>query len=95
MVFVVGHRGAAGLLPENTVKGFRYAVDLGCEYVECDVHLTSDGRLVVIHNGEICADAPPKDVFMDAELSEDSQIDPPPIFHLIRTAACAENPAKK
>jgi energy-coupling factor transporter ATP-binding protein EcfA2 len=52
-------------------------------------------RLVVIHDGKIRADAPPKSVFLDIDLSEDSQIDPPPIFHLIRTAACAENPSKK
>jgi glycerophosphoryl diester phosphodiesterase len=53
MVYVVGHRGAAGVLPENTVKGFRYAVDLGCDYVECDVHLTRDDRLVVMHDESV------------------------------------------
>ncbi|HEY65771.1 MAG TPA: glycerophosphodiester phosphodiesterase [Caldilineae bacterium] len=50
MAYVVGHRGAAGVMPENTLKGFRYAIDLGVDYVECDVHLTRDGHLVVIHD---------------------------------------------
>ncbi len=50
MVYVVGHRGAAGVVPENTLKGFRYAIELGVDYVECDVHLTRDGHLVVIHD---------------------------------------------
>jgi glycerophosphoryl diester phosphodiesterase len=50
MIYVVGHRGAAGVLPENTLKGFRYAIELGCHYVECDVHLTCDERLVVMHD---------------------------------------------
>jgi len=37
-------------MPENTLKGFRYAIELGCDYVECDVHLTRDDRLVVMHD---------------------------------------------
>lgn len=53
MVYVVGHRGAAGEQPENTLKGFRYALDLGVDYVECDVHLTRDGHLVVIHDATV------------------------------------------
>ena len=50
MVYVVGHRGAAGLMPENTIKGFRHAIALGVDYVECDVHLSRDGQLVVMHD---------------------------------------------
>jgi glycerophosphoryl diester phosphodiesterase len=49
-MFVVGHRGAAGVLPENTIKGFEYAIGLGVTYVECDVHLTWDKHLVVMHD---------------------------------------------
>lgn len=49
-VYVVGHRGAARVLPENTLRGFRYAIELGVERVECDVHLTRDDHLVVIHD---------------------------------------------
>jgi len=50
MMKVVGHRGSAGVLPENTLAGFRYAIELGVDAVECDVHLTRDGHLVVIHD---------------------------------------------
>ena len=50
MVYVIGHRGAAGVMPENTLKGFRYAIELGVDGVECDVHLTRDGHLVVMHD---------------------------------------------
>jgi glycerophosphoryl diester phosphodiesterase len=53
MVYVVGHRGAAAVVPENTLKGFRYAIDLGVEYVECDVHLTWDDQLVVMHDARV------------------------------------------
>jgi glycerophosphoryl diester phosphodiesterase len=50
MIYVVGHRGAAGVEPENTIRGFRYALELGVDYVECDVHLTKDNQLIVMHD---------------------------------------------
>jgi len=53
MVYVVGHRGAAAVMPENTLKGFRYAIALGVDYVECDVHLSRDRRPVVIHDATV------------------------------------------
>jgi len=53
MPYVVGHRGAAGVQPENTIGGFEYAIQLGCEYVETDVHLSADGHLVIIHDDTV------------------------------------------
>jgi len=50
MVQVIGHRGLAGLEPENTVRSFQRAIDLGVDYVECDVRLTPDGYLVLMHD---------------------------------------------
>jgi glycerophosphoryl diester phosphodiesterase len=47
---VVAHRGASGLAPENTLAAFRLAVELGTPAVECDVHLSADGQVVVIHD---------------------------------------------
>ena len=41
------------MLPENTLEGFRYALGLGVDAVECDVHLTRDGRLAVIHDNTV------------------------------------------
>lgn len=46
---VIGHRGAAGLVPENTLDGFRKAAALGVDAVELDVHRLEDA-LVVIHD---------------------------------------------
>ena len=47
---VVGHRGAAAHAPENTVSSFEKGLALGADVLECDVHLTRDGRLAVIHD---------------------------------------------
>ena len=52
-LWVIGHRGAAGLAPENTLASFAHAVGLGVDAVELDVHLSADGHLVVIHDERI------------------------------------------
>jgi glycerophosphoryl diester phosphodiesterase len=49
-VAVVAHRGASGSFPENTAPAFREAIRLGVETIEFDVHLTGDGRGVIIHD---------------------------------------------
>jgi glycerophosphoryl diester phosphodiesterase len=46
----IGHRGAMGHAPENTVASFEKAIALGCDEVETDVWLTADGRLVIAHD---------------------------------------------
>jgi len=38
MLQIIGHRGAAGLAPENTIPSFEKAIALGVRRVECDVH---------------------------------------------------------
>lgn len=45
-----GHRGAAGLAPENTMVSFQKAVDIGVDCIELDVQSTADGRIVVLHD---------------------------------------------
>ena len=53
MVLRVGHRGAAGHAPENTLKSFSRAIELGCDMTELDVHLCGSGELVVIHDESV------------------------------------------
>jgi glycerophosphoryl diester phosphodiesterase len=47
---LAAHRGGAGLWPENSLLAFRSALALGVDFLELDVHLTRDDRLVVIHD---------------------------------------------
>ncbi|HOO54921.1 MAG TPA: glycerophosphodiester phosphodiesterase family protein [Methanothrix sp.] len=50
MSTVIGHRGARSLAPENTLESIRAAKKCGVDFVEMDVRLSKDGRLVVIHD---------------------------------------------
>ncbi|MEM2383658.1 MAG: glycerophosphodiester phosphodiesterase [Desulfurococcaceae archaeon] len=47
---IVGHRGAAGVKPENTVSSILYAYNNGADVVEVDVRSTSDGFLILLHD---------------------------------------------
>ncbi len=50
---VIGHRGAAGEAPENTVESFLRGVADGAAIVETDLHATRDGALVLLHDGTV------------------------------------------
>ena len=47
---VQAHRGGAGLMPENTIPAMKNALDLGVNTLEFDLHLSSDGQVVVSHD---------------------------------------------
>ncbi len=49
----IGHRGAKGYAPENTLASFQKALDLQVNGVELDVHMSSDHEIVVIHDETI------------------------------------------
>lgn len=50
---VLGHRGASADAPENTLAAFELALAQGAQGVELDVRLSSDGRVVVIHDATV------------------------------------------
>jgi len=51
-VEVMGHRGAGGLAPENTLAAVEKAIDAGADWVEIDVQETADGEVVVVHDSD-------------------------------------------
>jgi len=50
-VLIVGHRGAAGLAPENTLAAFKAGM-ISADMLELDVHLSGDGELIVAHDAK-------------------------------------------
>lgn len=49
----IGHRGAKGYAPENTLLSFQKAIEMGVDGIELDVHLSADGQIIVIHDATI------------------------------------------
>ncbi|WJY98507.1 glycerophosphodiester phosphodiesterase [Corynebacterium fournieri] len=50
MTGIIAHRGFNGLYPENTRRAFEEALKLDIAGIECDVNLSKDGQVVVIHD---------------------------------------------
>jgi glycerophosphoryl diester phosphodiesterase len=49
-MLIIAHRGASSIAPDNTLKSFQKAIELGADYIEFDVRKTKDGKLVIIHD---------------------------------------------
>ena len=66
-----GHRGARGLLPENTIPAFLYALDLGVTTLELDVAVNAQGHVVVSHDpwmsAKICTHADGRSITEEEE----------------------------
>ncbi len=52
---VIAHRGASGYLPEHTMEAYRLAVQMGADFIEPDLFMTSDGVLVARHDRNLNA----------------------------------------
>jgi glycerophosphoryl diester phosphodiesterase len=52
-MLIIGHRGASGTAPENTLASFEKAIRMGVKMIELDVHRCASGELVVIHDEKI------------------------------------------
>lgn len=50
---IVGHRGAAGLAPENTIASVLKAIEVGCDLVEIDIQVTIDGIAIALHDEDL------------------------------------------
>lgn len=72
---VIGHRGACGSAPENTLASIARAAEIGAEAIEFDVTITSDGHAIVMHDANVdrCSDGSGPVVLKS--LDEVSQLD--------------------
>jgi glycerophosphoryl diester phosphodiesterase len=59
---VIGHRGAAGHLPEHTLESYALAIELGADYIEPDLVATRDGVLIARHEPNMIATTNVKDL---------------------------------
>ena len=55
LIRLIGHRGARGLMPENTIEGFEFTLDLGVTALEFDVLVSKDNVPVITHDYQLSA----------------------------------------
>ena len=67
---VIGHRGAAGYLPEHTLAGYAFGYALGADYIEPDLVLTKDGVLICMHDIYLDSTTNVAQVFPDRRRSD-------------------------
>lgn len=70
----IGHRGARAYEPENTLRSFRKALELGVDAVELDVRRTKDNEIVVIHDARIDRTTDGKGLVNELTLNEIKQL---------------------
>lgn len=71
---VVAHRGGAALAPENTLGAFANAMQLGVDMVECDVHLSKDNHVIVMHDADVSRTTNGRGYISDLTLAELKQL---------------------
>jgi len=54
-IMVIAHRGAHEGIPSNTLLSLKKGIELGVDYVECDIRTTADSKLVIMHNDTVDA----------------------------------------
>jgi glycerophosphoryl diester phosphodiesterase len=72
---VIGHRGAAGHAPENTLASFRRARALGARWVEFDVKLTRDGHPILMHDDTLDRTTDGRGPVAEADLADVRRLD--------------------
>ncbi len=72
---IVGHKGASGYAPENTIASFERAIELGADAIEIDVHFTKDGEVVVFHDEEVSRTTNGQGKIHEFTLEEVKQLD--------------------
>jgi len=75
VVLLIAHRGASGHAPENTLASFKKAVTLGAAFIETDLQLTRDARLVAIHDETVNRTTNGKGAVHDMTLADLRRLD--------------------
>ena len=75
MIHNIAHRGASAYEPENTLRAFVRAIEMGATMLELDVHLSLDGALVVIHDPDLSRTTNGRGLVSELPLSEIQRLD--------------------
>jgi len=75
MMLKIGHRGAMGYEPENTLSSFKKAIKLNVDMIELDVYVCDTGELVVIHDNKVNRTTNGKGYVLDKSFKELRKLD--------------------
>lgn len=75
MIHNIAHRGASAYEPENTLRAFERAIEMGATMLEVDVHLTRDSYPVIIHDADLSRTTKGAGRVQDATLEQIKQLD--------------------
>lgn len=75
MITKIGHRGAMGHAPENTIKSFKKALEFNVDIIEFDVYVCKSGELVVIHDDKVDRTTNGKGFVIEKTLDELKNLD--------------------
>ena len=79
---VTGHRGNPQKFPQNTIESFESAIALQCDWVETDIHLTRDGRVVISHDADTRGQADKCCIICETELAQLRKLNMATFFNL-------------
>ncbi len=74
-VLIIGHRGASNIAPQNTLKAFQKAIELGADYVEFDIHQSKDHEIVIMHDANTYSTTGHKGLIKTMTLTELKKLD--------------------
>ena len=67
---LIGHRGATGYAPEHSMRGYHMAIDKGADYIELDLQLTKDNKLLCMHDSTLDRTTTGTGLIQDKTLAE-------------------------
>jgi len=75
MLKIIAHRGASYFEPENTLKAYKRAIEMGADFVELDVRMSKDNELIIMHDPDISRTTNGKGLVNDFTLDELKEFD--------------------
>ncbi|MGZ7068728.1 MAG: glycerophosphodiester phosphodiesterase [Methanobacterium sp.] len=72
---IIAHRGASYFEPENTLRAYKKAIEMGADFVETDVRLSKDKELIIMHDADVARTTNGRGFIKDLMLDELKDLD--------------------
>lgn len=72
---IIAHRGASYFEPENTLRAYKRAIEMGADFVEVDVRMSKDKELIIIHDADVSRTTNGKGLVKDLTWNKIKELD--------------------